>query len=217
VLLIWDSLDTSTTDTAALIAALQAAGMNVTLSTTSETAYDGTNPSPAGFDAVVHLNGTTYDAGMPAAGQQALVDYVNAGGGFISSEWNAYEVDEELSMSLLAPLTLIRRTGSFDGGVTTLSDAPGASGHPVLANVPSTFTFSGICNEGPERFPGVSTVLMLDQYGNAAVVVQQVGAGRAVSFHHSGSYPLTIAYPYHTLADPNIQQLYIDGIRWAVQ
>ncbi|MCD4747827.1 MAG: hypothetical protein K8R59_00515 [Thermoanaerobaculales bacterium] len=208
VLLIWDEVNA---DANALVAVFQAAGMNVTLSATSETLYDGNNPSPAGFDAVVHLNGVTYAVGMPAAGQQALVDYVTAGGAFVSSEWNAYEVDDKQSAVILEPLVLIRRE-SGDNGEITVSDAPFVTAHPVLANVPSTFTFGGAYNIGPERYPGLGTVLMRDELGSAAVVVQQVGAGRAVSFHHGGS-----GNDYHTLTDPNVQQLYVDGIRWAVQ
>jgi hypothetical protein len=88
VLVLWDS------DTAAegLADSLTADGFTVTWSDTIEYEYDGTNPSPEGFDVVVHLNGETWSSTMPLSGQEALVEFVQNGGGFVSEEWNAFQV-----------------------------------------------------------------------------------------------------------------------------
>src|SRR5688572_6765546 len=91
VLLIWD---VKSQQTEALAKALTNAGLEVAYSKTNEIGYDGTNPSTAGFDVVVHLNGTTYGYEMNPAGQEALVRFVRAGGGYIGHEWNAYELRE---------------------------------------------------------------------------------------------------------------------------
>ena len=90
VLIIWDDASTNA-NTVSLKNALAAAGHTVTLSSVSETAWDGTNPSLAGFKVVIHLDGTTYSTNMPTAGQTALLSFVQNGGGYIGSEWLACE------------------------------------------------------------------------------------------------------------------------------
>ena len=113
-LIIWDVNDSNTQ---ALATALTNAGITVTMSATNEIGYDGTNPSPAGFDAIIHLNGTTYNTEMASAGQAALVAYVQNGGGFIHGEWNAYEI---LNSRMLAmrELTLFDRSYGLGGPLT---------------------------------------------------------------------------------------------------
>ena len=81
--------DTASAQTPTLVNTLAGAGNTVTLSATPESTWNGTNPAPTGFSAVIHLNGTTYTSEMPIAGQTALVDYVFAGGGYIHHEWDA--------------------------------------------------------------------------------------------------------------------------------
>ena len=204
--------DVRNAETQALESALEAAGMAVSFSATDETGYDGTNPSPVGFDAVIHLNGTTWSTDMPVAGQDALVSFVQSGGAFLHGEWNAYEYLYG-RMQHMRDLTLFDRTSGWSGSIV-FSDAPGMSAHPVLANVPSTFAVSAGQNVGSVHAFSVSpaTVLMVDESGNDAVAVREFGNGRVVGFHHAGNYG-----GYATLSDSNIQQLYIDGIRWAAQ
>ena len=59
-----------------------------------------TNPSPDAFDVVIHLNGSTYSTQMPVTGQQALVDFVNDGGGYLGFEWSAYEVENNRMLAM---------------------------------------------------------------------------------------------------------------------
>jgi len=213
VLLIYDTTGECTPQ---LRTALQNAGYNVTLSSTSESSYNGTNPSPASFDAVVHLNGTTFGAEMPVAGQNALVDYVtNQGGGFVHAEWNAYQVDTTNQMQVMEPITLMTRTGA--NGPTTFSynvDAAFAS-HPVVANVPASFSFRSAFNTGPVRTFATDPVQVLaqDQDGQPAIAIREFSSGnggRVVGFNHSGNWN---SEP--TLCDANVQQLYVDAVLWA--
>src|SRR5262249_26433660 len=88
VLIIYDVVNSYTN---ALKNALEAAGFNVALSATSETLYNGTNPYLTPYEAVIHLDGTTWPTPMPLAGQQALASYVQSGGAYIGSEWISYE------------------------------------------------------------------------------------------------------------------------------
>ena len=129
--------DTTAAGTGALTGALEGAGFTVTLSDTDETGYDGSNPSPYDFQAVIHLNGTTYSTSMPTSGQQALVDYVNDGGGFISTEWNAYE-REYSTMETMSDLILLSRSSGREGGSAITYDVvKKEAGHPVLDGIPS--------------------------------------------------------------------------------
>ena len=209
VLIIYDVTGNSTP---ALQSALTSAGHTVTLSSAPEGSWTGANPSPWGFDVVLHLNGESYSDEMPLSGQNELVSYVQSGGGFIHGEWNAYQVDTQNQMQAMEPLTLLERT---DGDTTsfTLYDVAASAGHPILANVPSSFAVptAGI-NENSARVFSTDPcqVLMTDNLGNDAVVVREYMAGRVVGFHHAGNYD-----GYGPLADPNIQQLLSDAVTWA--
>ncbi len=207
VLILWD---VNNTHTQSLATALTNAGMHVTLSATSEWQYDGTNPSPSGFDAVIHLNGETYSNDMPVAGQQALVNFVQNGGAYLQGEWDAFEYQFG-RMQLMRDLILFDRvSGVFQS--LTFSDVAAQSTHPVLANVPASFTLTTGANIGPIHTfaSNPATVLMTDNLGSDAVAVRQFGSGRIVGFNHAGNYAGAV-----TLSDANIQQLYIDAIRWA--
>jgi len=209
VLLIWD---VNNTDTQNLKTALETAGMTVTLSATNQTSWDGTNPSPTPFDAVVHLNGTTSGQGMPTSGQNALVTFVQNGGGYFGGEWNAFD----FSLGLRNPmrdLILFDHTSSTFGTVT-LTEVPAQSGHPVLAHVPASFPINAGINIGGLHVFGTqpSTLLMTDNLGSAAVAVRDFGNGRVVNVHNAGNYNGS-----HVLSDFNMDQLYVDGVKWAAR
>jgi len=203
--------DTNDSNTQALVSALTAAGATVTLSDTSETGYVGTNPSPMGFDVVIHLNGTTYATDMPSAGQTALVGFVAAGGGYVHTEWDAYEYLNG-RMTSMRDLILFDRSSGQEGSITVTAVA-GHETHSVLDYVPDSFTFSSGQNVGiVHSFGGVddAVVLMTDTGGSDAVAVREWGLGRVVGFHHAGNYA-----SYSTLSDGNIQQLYVGAVEWA--
>jgi hypothetical protein len=208
VLLIWDSKSPTTL---ALSNALVNAGIDVTLSDTDETAYNGSNPSPIGFRAVIHLNGTTYGADMPLAGQVALSNYVANGGGYIQNEWDAYEIGAG-RMKGMRDLILFDRMNAASGSVTYTA-VPGEESHPLLFNVPASFTFPGIANEGPAHAFAVnpSTVVMRQGVYDA-VAVRKFGHGRVVGFSHAGNYEE--AGGLNTLTNANVQQLYINAVLW---
>jgi hypothetical protein len=177
VLLIWDVLNTNT---ASLQNALEAAGILVELSDTSETAYNGANPSLDGFSAVIHLNGTTTPgAEMPLAGQNALVQFVQDGGGYLGSEWNAYEISLGQLMAM-RDLVLFDRIDQGLDGLNTWQIVPAEASHPVVANIPPSFAFRSAVNFGPAHVFATepSTVLMRDPAGHDAVAVREFGNGR---------------------------------------
>lgn len=209
VLVIWDG---NTGGASALSNALAAAGFDVTLSPTAETGYTGANPSPDGFNAVIHLNGSSYGADMPVAGQLALSNYVHNGGGYIQNEWDAYEYNEG-RMQNMRDLILFDRLGTGGEGIVTLTNIPSQAGHPVLAGIPGSITFQAGHNTGLAHvFTNNPVTVLMREGTNDAVAVRRFGSGRVAGFHHAGNFAES---SYHTLSDANVQRLYINAVRWA--
>jgi len=210
VLLIWDI---NTGGTLALSNALATSGITVTMSATPESGYNGANPSPETFSAVIHLNGTTYSEDMPLAGQIALSNYVAGGGGYIQNEWDAYEFSEG-RMRHLRDLILFTRVDQGAEGSVTQTNVPAQAGHPVLAGVPASFTYRTSFNYGPARTFSTNPVTVLMRYNQYdAVAVRQFRLGRIVGFKHAGNYESGVNF--NTLSNVNVQQLYINAVRWA--
>jgi hypothetical protein len=91
VLIIWDNSPTYSA-TVALKTSLENQGFIVTMSSVNESSWNNTNPSLTGFDVVIRLNGSSYSSEIPAAGQTALVDFVeNDNGAYVQFEWDAHQ------------------------------------------------------------------------------------------------------------------------------
>ena len=185
-------------------------GFNVVVSTVSESMWDNTNPSLTGFDAVIHFNGTTYSSEMPNAGQNALVNFVqNQGGYYVSSEWNAYQISQGEMLNMRDLILLDRSSGSqrtMNFVTTTLGQ-----NHPVLLNLPSSFTISnGIGNVGNVHvFSSQPAEVLMTEGTNDAVVVREFGMGKVLHFHHSGNDDSESHF-----SDSNIQQIILNFLNW---
>ena len=139
---------------------------------------------------------------MPTAGQNALVSYVQNGGVYIGSEWDAYEIRFG-SMGPMRDLVLFDyQSDRASTTVLTLTEVAAQAGHPILANVPASVSFTAGALVGPVHTfaTNPATVLMTDQFGNAALAVREFGSGRVVGFHNSGNYNSATA-----LSDPELQ------------
>jgi hypothetical protein len=209
VLLLWD---TDNANTQSLKTAIEAAGFSVTLPAVPEYQWDGTNPSPDGFDAIIHLKGTTHGYGLPVSAQNVLLDFVQVQGKlFIHSEWDAYELDDVGSFPALAPIIILQRT-SGDQTDITYNVVPGYETHPVLEGLSSSFSigFAGH-NVGQVRqydtYP--AETLMIDQVGNAAVAIRELEIGKVVGFGHAGNYANS-----NSLSNVNVQQLFVNALKW---
>ncbi len=215
--------DTNVVSTTALANSLADAGLQVTVRTDPEYTWDGTNPSLNGFDIVVHLNGSSYEFSLPDAGQTALADFVANGGGFVGAKWNGYEYQPQLANLVLQgfggdPAGPEQTCGHCQ---ITYEAVPAAAGHPVLAGLPASFSFTA---DGHDAGPQVdfasnpSTVLMRVPSGGPAVLVRELGAGRIVNFSFAPNYYWddlgNIQEPV-MLQDPTIQQLYVNAVQWA--
>ena len=190
VLLIWD---TNSGGTLTLKSALEAQGHTVTLSATTESAYDGTNPPLAGFGAVIHLNGSTYFSAMSAGGRAALVAYVNGGGGYIGSGFLG--LDSE-------PLSLITYNSSPYNQTWNRTVV-----HPVTANVASCAVPEYVLS-GPVIVQTPAAITLMTGGGAPAVLVRDQGAGHVVNILTSGSYS---GNPF---ASTCLQQLFSDAAVW---
>lgn len=206
--------------TDALQAALVSAGNNVTRRPAPEFTFDGTNPPLAGFDAVVHLNGSTYDIPLHPSGQLALVEFVRGGGGFVASQWNGYELVAGQASRMA---DLILQLWPFPDDcldcVMSWTTVAGQEGHPVLASVPSSMQFFADGHDAGELVQFAeqpSTILMTSPGGGPAVTVREFGTGRVVNFASAANtiFDYLISSP-QTLLDPNIQRLYVNAVRWA--
>ena len=205
--------DDSPTGSATLAAALSAAGYAVTQTAVPSYQYNGTNPAPTGFGAIVLLAGgplgTSFTIDMPAAGQTAIVNFVNAGNGLVLTEWAAYQVAGG-RWQTLAPLVLLNRTAAYSGQVTYTVDAAFAA-HPIWAGLPATFTFASTSNVGITKVaPGVSRIAGSVQAIDA-VAIRDVPKGRVVEVAHAGNHAP------NGWTNVNMKLLMANSVGWAAR
>lgn len=208
VLIIYDDSKTSA-NKVALSDAITNSGAEVTFSDVSETAWNNTNPSIDNFDAVIHLNGTTYGTEMPVAGQEALLDFVkNKGGYYIGFEWNNYEIYSG-RMEEMEDLVLTVR-GSGNSGNVTYEVVSDQSSHPVLEGI-SDFTFSSSSTNGTVRiFTEYPSVVLMKDGNYDGVIVREFDQGKVLGFNDSADYTTAGA----SLTNENIQDIIINFINW---
>jgi hypothetical protein len=204
--------------TTALANSIVSAGFHVGLLHAPEYNWSATNPPLDGYDAVIHLNGFTYNVPMGASAQSALQAFVNNGGGFVGSQWNGYEEvgGQQTGMPDLVLLGVGGPEGDSCGFCdVTYSAVLGQESHPVLAGLPSSFTFPADGHDASPK-PGsdaTTVVLMHSPSGGPAVLVRQVGSGKVVNFSFAPNYA-DLPADRRTLEDLKVQQLYINAVRW---
>jgi MBG domain-containing protein len=207
-----------------LVRSVTGAGFQVDVRLPPENTWDGTNPALDGFSAVVHLDGFTWNRSLQPAAQSALSSFVQAGGGFIGTQWNGYE-NRSGGLRSMADLVLLAYGGGngpeqdcFMCDVTYSTVAEQAD-HPVLRSLPRSFMFRADGHDAGPQFifaTNPSTVLMRvitgGVAGGPAVLVRQYERGKIVNFSFAPNY---ISGPGNvTLKDPNIQRLYINSLMW---
>jgi len=205
--------DDSSAGSAVLGAALTAAGYTVTQTAVPSYQYNGTNPSLAGFGAVVVLAGgplaTSYQTDMPTAGQTAIVNFLNAGNGVVFTEWAAYQVANG-RWQTLAPYVLLQRTSSYTGQVSYTVDPAFAAG-PVWKGLPATFTFASNSNVGVTKVAPFVTRIAGSPQANDAVAVRDAPTGRVVHLAHAGNDAP------NGWTNPNLQTLVANSVGWVAR
>jgi hypothetical protein len=205
--------DDSDTGSQVLVTALTATGYVVTVSPVPAYQYNGTNPAPAGFGAIVVLTGgpgASFTTDMPVAGQRALVDHVERdGGGLVLTEWAAYHAASGRWQTLGA-LVLLHRTIAYSGQVT-YSVEPGLAAHPLWSGLPASFTFASTSNVGVAKVgPGILRVAASPQAIDA-VVLRDAPVGRVVHLAHAGNYAP------NGWTNTNLQHLVTNAVGWVAR
>jgi hypothetical protein len=213
--------DVNGASTDALVNSLVAAGFQVTARPAPEYTWNGTNPSLTDYKVVVHLNGATYNPGeaLPPGAQVQLSAFVEAGGGYVAAQWNGFE-HVNGSQNKMPNLVLMGNGGpeaqNCGPCIVVYNRQAGEENHPVLAGLPTPFTFDADGHSAGPQMPFTtsrSTVLMRVAAGGPGVLVRQFGAGRIVNFSFAPNYVVGAAGK--TLLNPSVQKLYANAIVWA--
>lgn len=192
-----------------IAASLQGFGHTVTVGP-QYTAFNGST-NLSGVDAVLLLTNWNWNTGdMPVAGQTQLVNYVNNGGGLVTSEWLLWKrAAQNNFLTLDAVLPGTTDATFFVGATTTYSRAVPDS--ILNAGLPSNFQFtlSNILGTETEMTPknGATVFYTTSQTGEAGLVGWQTGAGRVLNFSTLiGSTEMN---------DPNYARLVSNALNWA--
>ena len=205
---------------------LQAQGNTVTIGPTFNnftgaglSSYNAVMLMPNG--AFSTANNAFLEGDMPVSGQQALVNFVNAGGGLVTSEYlmEKYAVQGDFQ-TLYPAIPVVPSNISTANTPITFT---GMTSNPALnAGLPSTFTVPIASNNGSttEAFytpkQGATAFFSTNQwtstfggYGPAyGVIGWNYGLGRVISF--------STALDSTSLANLNVDQLVSNAVNWAV-
>ena len=170
--------------------------------------FDGSNLS--NYDAVLLVPNYNYTSGdMPAAGQTALLAFVNGGGGLVTGEWCVWKEVAHGSFMMLRDAVPVVPTNLFrGGGATYTADTP----DDILnQGVDSAFMFPADNYAGTETLfaPKDGATVFYDsdyQAGAAGVIGWRYGSGGVISFS-------TIIGPME-LGNANYSQLLANAVTW---
>ena len=140
----------------------------------------------SGVQTVLFLANANWSSGdMPLAGQTALVNFVNGGGGLVTGEWVNWKVGVG-SLSTLAPLMPVTSSTQWTGG-TSITYTQSVSDPVLGAGLPATLTFPGDNFAGVESFftpksGATAYYASAGGAGGAGIVGWSYGAGRVLQY-----------------------------------
>ncbi|MBE0567192.1 MAG: hypothetical protein IH621_14625 [Krumholzibacteria bacterium] len=172
----------------AMVPILEAAGHDVT-SLGQYPDYDGDDFSA--YDLVIILDGYDYGYELPDSVQQGLLDFVEAGGVLVTTEWSTYSDDWDL----LIPALPLAYDGDYcdDGAGACIDTLAVAASHAITAGLPASFptppdyTYS-FCVENTTSTSSNVTVLLTGQTAGAALGIADHGQGHLVHWNMAGVY-----------------------------
>lgn len=187
---------------------LESGGFTVTLGSEYNTF---TGAELTGMDVVMLLPNFNWASGdMTLAAQTALVNFVQGGGGLITSEWTNWKVGAG-SFATLDSILPVDSTTQYTGGsaLTYNQVTPDAV---LNAGLPASFTFSGDSFAGVESYfsPKSGATVYYSSSGGAGgagVIGWQAGSGRVLQFS-------TVAGPLE-LGDGNYATLVQNSVKWS--
>lgn len=207
VLVIYDII---TPDTMTLVRYLNANRISSQL--VPRNTYNGTNPSPSSYNAVIMLDGTTYTTDLDSGAQVALKQYVAAGGKYITSEWDAYQVNRG-RLTFMTDLVLLNRLTAKTSTEMYVIDPTYAS-HPLFNGFSGTIAMPFTSyNQGPITIFGSQPATRLAWHqgatSEAAIAVRTYGLGNVVHFSFAGGN-----YFPGILSNQNVLRLYYNAVLW---
>lgn len=143
------------------------------------------------YDLVIVLDGVDYGYTMQAGVEQALLDYVSAGGTLLTTEWMAYSGNLTL---LLAALPLAYQDDYCDNGDGECNETyTRKTAHTITGGVPASFATPADWTESVMAVNGASTstnitVLYTGSIGGPALAVATRGSGRLVQWNMATEY-----------------------------
>jgi hypothetical protein len=174
----------------------------------------------SGHTCVIHLDGNSFGTSLSEAADVALVDMVQAGGGYITGQWMGYEHKNGLASGAMDDLVLLgwgsTTVGGNCGGCNrNLTAVPAQSGHQLLAGVPASFSFYA---DGFDATPLSTphgdqiTIMTYGTAGGVGVTTRPLGDGHSVNFAWAAGFGTSL-----TLQDLNVQQLYKNAVNYACE
>lgn len=200
--------DSGTTQNAAFLAKVNAAGMVGTMVDNGMTTYTG-SPAASGFSAVLLLDGLAYATDMPLAGQQAIVAAQASGTGVVFTEWGPYHVYSSQWTSLKTISLFTYTTGAGPAATTlTLTQA----NHPLWTGLPASFASASQmgCSTGTVTNGGTQ-IATNSLCPTGGVLVRSTPGGRIVFLPHTANWNNNTTW----VNDANVTTLTTNALKWA--
>ncbi len=162
-----------------------------------------------GYDCVYMQANVNWSTGnMPEGGQQAIVDVLNRGGGFVTTEWSVWKSGVG-SLATLAAAFAVSPSAVFNSTAST-TYAESVTDPVINAGLPASFTFdmdnyAGTNNSLVPK-AGASVFYTSSALDNG-VVGWDYGAGRSIHLSACAG-PIS-------LADPNFSRLLANAMKWS--
>jgi uncharacterized protein YjbI with pentapeptide repeats len=186
VFLLWDSPTPQDPQIVAFKQFLETQDVEVTMAPRRANEFTGTEDM-GDATAILHLLGNddsiVYSTNLSDGAQTALVNFVNNGGTYIATEWISYMYTDQDFLQKMRDLVLLdRQTGTTSELI--VNTVLNQKSHPVLEDVPDSFSISGGFSQGMvHTFSDHPVqVLMTDAQGYPFVMAREYGQGRVVNF-----------------------------------
>jgi hypothetical protein len=189
-----------------LVARLESLGHAVSLGV-NYSLFDGkVDLTP--YDAVYLQANASWSADMPVAGQRQLINWVNCGGGLVTTEWTTWKIGSG-GFQLIDAIFPAARTAAY-GSPAMETYTKVSSDATLNAGLPDSFSFTTTNYSGTESNlnprPGATIYydsMMLD----SGLLGWEYNLGRVASF--------STTVGANEVADPNFSRLIANTLDWA--
>lgn len=153
------------------------------------------------------LAGYDYNHDMQDTGEAALVAFVQAGGGLLTTEWLAFSIDRSGYHQVLQTILPVRYGGSYGNGSETWNVLVD---HPVIENLPSSFVTES-SNQYSTVTPKSGATQLVRGSRSGASVVTWTRTGRVVSLS------MAAEYGDRDVWNADLDQLFVDAVEFVAK